>query len=73
MGSGTDQMKLQMMKGKYIDNFNTDQIEIITSFKNMVKNARDAESDSQDFKEIVDDIFSDLFLGTDLMNQRGEE
>ena len=61
------------MKGKYIDNFNTDQIEIITSFKNMVKNARDAESDSQDFKEIVDDIFSDLFLGTDLMNQRGEE
>ena len=61
------------MKGKYIDNFNTDQVEIITSFKNMVKNARDAESDSQDFKEIVDDIFSDLFLGTDLMNQRGEE
>ena len=61
------------MKGKYIDNFNTDQVELITSFKNMVKNARDAESDSQDFKEIVDDIFSDLFLGTDLMNQRGEK
>ena len=61
------------MKGKYIDNFNTDQVELITSFKNMVKNARDAESDSHDCKEIVDDIFSDLFLGTDLMNQRGEE
>jgi len=60
-----------MMKGKYIDNFNTDQVEIITSFKNMVKDARDAESDSHDFKEMVDDIFSDLFLGTDLMNQSG--
>ena len=59
-----------MMKGKYIDNFNTDQVEIITSFKNMVKEARDTESDSHDFKEMVDDIFSDLFLGTDFMKQK---